>query len=143
MNTVLFTTLIKGFARAGEVDQAMQVYEQIRNARNVTPDLITFSILIKANCDVDRLEEALKLLESMLNLNLRPDEVVFNNLLAGCARQSNADLGKRLYLDMTASGIRPSNATFSILIRLYQQSKLLEDAVEMLRTEPTKHKVNP
>merc|ERR1719160_1846155 len=56
MNTVLFTTLIKGFARAGEVDQAMKVYEQMHKERNVTPDLITFSILIKANCDADQLE---------------------------------------------------------------------------------------
>jgi len=143
MNTVLYTTLIKGFARAGEVEQAMRVYEQMSNERSMLPDLITFSILIKANCDADRLGEALKLLDRMLAQGLRPDEVVFNNLLAGCARQSNAELGKRLYLDMTASGIRPSNATFSILIRLYQQSKLLEDAVEMLRTEPSKHKVNP
>merc|ERR1719405_230502 len=94
MNTVLFTTLIKGFARAGEVDQAMKVYEQMCNERSMLPDLITFSILIKANCDVDRLEMALKLLEAMLSLNLRPDEVVFNNLLAGCARQANAELGK-------------------------------------------------
>mmetsp|Transcript_32866 Transcript_32866/g.52425 ORF Transcript_32866/g.52425 Transcript_32866/m.52425 type:complete len:634 (+) Transcript_32866:123-2024(+) len=143
MNTVLYTTLIKGFARAGEVDQAMKVYEQMRSERSMLPDLIAFSILIKANSDADRLEEALKLLESMLEQGLRPDEVIFNNLLAGCARQSNAELGKRLYIDMTSSGIRPSNATFSILIRLYQQCKLLEDAVEMLRIEPTKHKVNP
>lgn len=143
MNTVLFTTLIKGFARAGEVDQAMQVYEQMRNERNVTPDLITFSILIKANCDADRLEEALKLLEAMVNLNLRPDEVVFNNLLAGCARMSNVKLGKRLYADMLACGIRPSNATFSILIRFFHQCKILDEAVEMLKNEPAKHKVDP
>merc|ERR1719265_2731812 len=100
-------------------------------------------MLIKANCDADRLENALKLLQAMLNLNLRPDEVVFNNLLAGCARQANAELGKRLYADMLASGIRPSNATFSILIRLYHQCKLLDDAVEMLRDEPGKHNVEP
>jgi pentatricopeptide repeat protein len=143
MNTVLYTTLIKGFARAGEVDHAMRIYEQMRAERNMPPDLITFSILIKANCDIDRLDTALKLLESMLGLGLRPDEVVFNNLLSGCARQTNSELGKRLYSDMLKSGIRPSNATFSILIRLYQQCKLLEDAVEMLRTEPKKHRVNP
>jgi len=143
MNTVLFTTLIKGFARAGEVDQAMKVYEQMNSARNVTPDLITFSILIKANCDADRLEESLKLLEAMVDLNLHPDEVVFNSLLAGCARSANVQLGKRLYADMVGCGIRPSNATFSILIRFFLQCKLLEDAVEMLRTEPAKHKVDP
>merc|ERR1719453_667514 len=114
----------------------MKVYEQMRNGRSAHPDLITFSILIKANCDVDRLGEALKLLEAMLDLNLRPDEVVFNNLLSGCARQANLELGKRLYADMIASGIRPSNATFSILIRLYHQCKVMEEAVEMMRTEP-------
>jgi pentatricopeptide repeat protein len=143
MNTVLFTTLIKGFARAGEVDQAMKVYEQMRTERNVTPDLITFSILIKANCDADRLEEALKLMEVMANLNLRPDEVVFNNLLSGCARQGNSQLGKRLYSDMVDSGIRPSNATFSILIRFHHQCKSLDDAVDMLKNEPAKHRVDP
>merc|ERR1719377_284528 len=103
MNTVLYTTLIKGFARAGEVDQAMNVFAQMHKERNVIPDLITFSILIKANCDADRLEEALKLLVAMTDLNLRPDEVVFNNLLAGCARQGNIQLGKRLYADMVAN----------------------------------------
>lgn len=143
MNTVLYTTLIKGFARAGEVDQAMKVFDQMHKEHNVTPDLITFSILIKANCDAERLTEALELFESMINLNLRPDEVVFNSLLAGCARAANAKLGKRVYSDMVSSGVRPSNATFSILIRFYLQCKLLEEAVEMLRTEPAKHKVDP
>lgn len=142
MNTVLYTTLIKGFARAGVVDHAMKVYERMCTERNVTPDLITFSILIKANCDADHLEEGLKLLEAMISLNLRPDEVVFNSLLGGCAKQANAKLGKRLYADMLSCGIRPSNATFSILIRLFHQCKILEDAVELLRSEPANHKVD-
>merc|ERR1719343_1609048 len=77
----------------------------------------------------------------MVKNGLHPDEVIFNNLLAGCAKHANVQLAKRLYDDMLASGIKPSNATFSILIRLYSQCKLLDDAVEMLRSEPTRHKV--
>merc|ERR1719436_2016012 len=115
----------------------------MRAGRGVNPDLITYSILIKANCDSHRLEEAFKLLESMLECGLRPDEVVFNNLLGGCCKESNAELGKRLYKDMIAGGVRPSNATFSILIRLYSQCKLLEEAVEMLKSEPSAHGVDP
>lgn len=143
MNTVLYTTLIKGFSRAGKIDQAMTVYKQMRADPNVTPDLITFSILIKAHCDAGNLEESLKSFEEMINLGLRPDEVVFNNLLAGCAQQANARLGEQLYIDMVASGVKPSNATFSILIRMYQQCKLLEEAVAMLGREPAKHNVEP
>jgi len=143
LNTVLYTMLIKGFTRAGDCDQAMSVYKHMQQERDILPDLITFSILIKANCDSDRPKEALQLLDDMLALGLKPDEVVFNNLLAGCARQSNAKLGKQLYEDMIASGVRPSNATFSILIRLQYQCKQLEDAVTLLRTEPAKHNVVP
>jgi len=143
MNTVLYTTLIKGFARAGEVDQAMKVYNQMKADRGVPPDLITFSILIKANCDAGRLEASLQLLKEMLELGLRPDEVAFNNLLSGCVRPGNVELGKRLYKDMIATSIRPSNATFSIMIRLYAQRKLLDEAMDMLKHEPPKHEVEP
>eukprot|EP00929_Paragymnodinium_shiwhaense_P008277 TRINITY_DN112225_c0_g1_i1.p1 TRINITY_DN112225_c0_g1~~TRINITY_DN112225_c0_g1_i1.p1 ORF type:complete len:665 (-),score=176.59 TRINITY_DN112225_c0_g1_i1:62-2056(-) len=141
MNTVLYTTLIKGFAREQKVGDAMRIYERMQRDRNVQPDLITFSILLKANCDAGRLDSALELLDTMLKSGLRPDEVIFNNLLTGCAKQANAELAQRLYNDMVSSGIRPSNATFSIMIRLYSQCKMLDEAVEMLQTQPHRHKV--
>lgn len=143
MNTVLYTTLIKGFARAGQVEQAMKVYEQMRTERAVPPDLITFSVLIKANCDAGKTLSALRLLGEMRELGLRPDEVVFNNLLGGCIKESNPQMAKSLYQEMVKEGICPSNATFSILIRLYAQCKMLDEAVEMLRTEPALRGVEP
>jgi len=143
MNTVLYTTLIKGFARDGHVDKAMEVYELMRSERTIPPDLITFSILIKANCDSGRLGAALRLKEAMLGLGLKADEVIFNNILGGCAKEADAYLAKCTYKEMVDSGVRPSNATFSILIRLYAQCKLLDEAVDMLRTEPAAQRVAP
>jgi pentatricopeptide repeat protein len=141
MNTVLCTTLIKGFAREGKVEEAMRVYVQMIADKNSQPDLITYSILMKSNCDAGRLEDALDLLQGMLEIGLTPDEVVFNSLLSGCANRSNVPLAQQLYKDMVACGIRPSNATFSIIIRLYSSSKLLDLAIETLRSEPPKHDV--
>jgi len=135
MNTVLYTTLIKGFARAGQVDQAHKIYQQMRSEKHMQPDVITFSILIKANCDAGRIEGSLVLLASMKELGLKPDEVVFNNLLGGCIRDSKVELAKDLYRQMTTSQVRPSVATFSILIRLYAQCKLWDDALDLLRHE--------
>lgn len=143
LNTILYTLLIKGFARSGDCKQAMNVYSHMQTEKSISPDLITFSILIKANCDSDRIEEALVLLGDMVSGGLKPDEVVFNNLISGCAKQGNAKLGKQLFADMIASRVRPSNATFSILIRMFHQSKNLEEAVEMIKKEPQKHRVEP
>jgi len=137
MNTVLYTTLIKGFARAGQVDQAVIIYEQMRKERGMQPDVITFSILIKANCDVGRLQHALKLLTEMKGLGLKPDEVVFNNLIGGCinSKECEFDLAQDLYHQMIQSKVKPSVATYSILIRLYVQCKKWEEAVNLLKPE--------
>merc|ERR1719321_1282255 len=141
MNTVLYTTLIKGFAREGKVADAMRIYRKMCDSAAAAPDLITYSILLKSNCDAGLLEDALGLLEAMVKKGVRPDEVIFNNLLSGCAKANLAELAQRLYAEMVNCGIKPSNATFSILIRLYAQNNLLEAACEMLRTEPGKHNV--
>jgi len=141
LNTVLYTLLIKGFARAGDCDQAMNVYGKMQNERAIKPDLITFSILIKAHCDNDRLDQALVLVGDMITSGLKPDEVVFNSLIGGCAKKGDAKLGKQLFADMIASGVRPSNVTFSILVRMYHQSKDLDEAVAVVQTVTKKHNV--
>jgi pentatricopeptide repeat protein len=136
MNTVLYTTLIKGFARAGQLVKAMGVYEDMCAQKLVPPDLITFSILIKANSDEGKMKEALDLVMAMKCQGLRPDEVIFNNLLGGCIKQGRVELAQSLYQDMLSNGVKPSSATFSILIRLYSSCKMLDEAVDMLRQEP-------
>ena len=98
----------------------MRVFDRMTEHR-VSPDLITFSIVLKANCDAGRLEAALELLGSIQRSGLSPDEVIVNNLLAGCAKIADPKLAKRMYSDMLASSITPCNATFSFLIRIFSQ----------------------
>jgi len=131
-NTVLYTTLIKGFARVGQVDQAVELFNQMRKDKDKQPDVITFSILIKANCDAGRLAEALKLLMSMTEIGLKPDEVVFNNLLSGCIQDCNVELANELYAEMHKTKVKPTVATFSILLRLYAQCKKWDAAIGLL-----------
>lgn len=145
MNTVLYTTLIKGFARANQVGKAMEVYEQMRAQREVSPDLVTYSILIKANCDAGKMEASLELLEDMLKSGYQPDEIVYNNLLGGCAKaQNGATLARKLFDDMlNTKKIPPSIATFSILIKVLGKGRTLGEAVELLEKIPKEYKLAP
>lgn len=142
-NTVLYTTMIKAFSRSSQVERAMEVYEKMRHDNEVTLDIVTYTVLVRANCDAARLGTALQLLEDMAAEGLAPDEILFNNILSGCVAQANGELGVKLYAQMLGSGVSPSNATFSILIQLYSQCKRLGDAVEMLATEPQLRGVKP
>jgi len=143
MNTVLYTTLIKGLARAGRLEKAMEVYTHMREHTKVKPDIILFSVLIKAHSDAGQLEGALRLFESMLELGHRPDEIVFNNLLVGCARDSNLEQGQQLMEHMQRLCVQPSHATASILIKLYAKCHVLDDAQKLLARMPLEFNIKP
>merc|ERR1719352_509226 len=52
MNCVAMTTLMKGFVRSRRRDKAMELYSSMKqHSSSVKPDMITYSMLIKAHCD--------------------------------------------------------------------------------------------
>ena len=46
LNTVLFTTLIKGFARAGRIDEALSSFATMKTNTRTYPNLITYNSLL-------------------------------------------------------------------------------------------------
>ena len=47
-----------------------------------------------------------------------PDEIMYNSILDGCTKQRNVSEALRVLEEMKSSGIRPSNYTLSILVKL-------------------------
>merc|ERR1719453_2524685 len=78
MNCVLLTTLMKGFIRSRHLDKAMALFDTMRSeGSQVKPDMITYSMLIKAQCDAQDMGKALQILEEMLQSSCDVDDVVF------------------------------------------------------------------
>merc|ERR1719171_1359197 len=115
----------------------MNVFEQMC-ASEVTPDLVSFSVLIKVHCDAGKIEVALQLLERMTQYNLTPDEIVFNNLLLGCAERKNSALGCRIFSDMQKQGLAPSHVTLSIMVKIFVKCREVDAALDLLNTSPEK-----
>merc|ERR1719310_706072 len=124
MNTVLYTTLIKGFVKSKSVEKVLGVYEEMRR-QSIKPDTRTFSLVLKALCDAGRMEQALEFFETMCAENVEHDEIIFNNLLSGCVVRKNLVLGEKLLQDMLKVNVAPSCATFSTLMKLYTECDAL------------------
>jgi pentatricopeptide repeat protein len=61
-----------------------------------------------------------------------PDEVMFNSLLDGCAKQHRLEAALKLLEDMRSAGVAPSNYTLSILVKLLGRSRRLNQAFSMV-----------
>jgi pentatricopeptide repeat protein len=135
MNCVLLTTMIKGFVRTKNLSKAMALFETMRGENSVVkPDMITYSILIKAHCDAGEMTEALRLLEAMLQDGNDVDDVVFTHLIDGCSQTQNYALAEKLWNDMFHAGIKPSIFTIVAIVRVWCRAGLCERAWNLITT---------
>jgi len=154
MNTVLYTTFMKGFVRMDMLEKAMALYVQMRQgsangpgADGVVPpkpDVILYSVLIKANCDMRMLEPALHLVQDMLHDGLQPDDIIVNRLLDGCRHLSNSELADKIFFDFIDSGnIKPTPPTIATMVKIYGKCNRVVDAADLVRSMYDRFKLMP
>merc|ERR1719191_1248690 len=177
-NTVIYTSLIRGFARSKQPERALGIYKEMRQqgiecsnvtfnsvldviarhvsepseiarvlddmrASHIRPDVVTYSILIKASCAAGNLGNAMSLFEQLKQENLVLDEIAFNSLLNGCSKNNKVNYAETVFASMRELGVKPSNVTFSILVKMYGKAKMLDKATEIMDLMENDYKEKP
>mmetsp|Transcript_26165 Transcript_26165/g.53874 ORF Transcript_26165/g.53874 Transcript_26165/m.53874 type:complete len:620 (+) Transcript_26165:139-1998(+) len=137
--SVTYNTLIDACARCGEVRRAPGILDDMTH-RGVEPNLVTYSVVLKGLCHDNQLDKAFELMETMKkSKHSKPDELAYNTLLDGCARQSLYHRGMQVFAMMEAEGTAPSNFTLSILVKLANRGRKLEKSFELCEDLPRKY----
>merc|ERR1719389_385415 len=90
-NTVSYNTMIDANARTGRMDRCDELFRQMQ-AAGVSPDIITYSTLVKGYCMDGDIDKGFAVLEDMTSKKKHePDEILYNSLLDGCAKQHRVE----------------------------------------------------
>jgi pentatricopeptide repeat protein len=145
VDTVMCTLFIKGLVRAQRLPKAMELYEEMKrkNCDGARPDIVTYSVLIKAFVDAHDLEKALLLVDDMATAGHRPDDIILTHLLEGCRYVGNHTLGKRLFQDMLAAGVRPSEFTLITMVKLHGRCGAHDEAYQLVAKWEKEHGFKP
>merc|ERR1740138_871037 len=131
-NTVSYNTMLDANARTGKMDRADELFREMQ-ASGVSPDVITYSTLVKGYCQSSDIDKGFQVLKEMVANGVHePDEILYNSLLDGCAKQHRVDDALKLVEDMHKHHVRPSNFTLSILVKLLGRSRRLNQAFAMV-----------
>jgi len=139
-NTITYNTILNAFAQCSAMDRAPALLEDMKMAMPpVEPDIVTFSTMVKGFCNSGSLDRAMQILKDMkASGKYEADELMYNSLLDGCAREHRPDDALKLLGDMKKNGVAPSNYTLSMLVKLMGRCKRLNQAftlVEDIRQE--------
>merc|ERR1719231_714739 len=72
-----------------------------------------------------------------------PDQILYNSLLDGCAKEHRVDEALRLLEQMRENGVTPSNFTLSILVKLMGRSRRLNQAFAIIDELCAQHGFRP
>jgi pentatricopeptide repeat protein len=143
MSIVSYNTVIDACARVGRMDSVTGLLQDMKT-RSVKPNLITFSTMIKGHSQAGDVQIAFALLDEMKReTNLKPDEILYNSLLDGCAQHGLVEEGLRLLEEMQTEGVAPSNFTLSVLVKLMNRARRLDQAFAKVKEISQKYKFKP
>jgi pentatricopeptide repeat protein len=133
-NTITFNTILNAFAKGGSMYRVPALLEDMAKANPpVEPDIVSYSTIVKGYCNSGQLNRALKVVQDMTTKGkYAPDEVMYNSLLGGCAKEHRADDAIALLSDMRKYGVAPSNYTLSMLVKLMGRCRRISEAFTLL-----------
>merc|ERR1719183_3424760 len=125
------------------MENLTKILEDMKMHR-VKPNLITYSTMLKGHCKNGNIQAGFSILEQMKSeARLKPDEIMYNSLLDGCAQNSLVDEGLRLLEEMQNEGVPPSNFTLSILVKLMNRARRLDQAFALVEDITKKYNFRP
>merc|ERR1719327_576383 len=142
-NTITYNTMIDACARCCAMDRVPQLLADMKSA-NISPDQITYGTLVKGHCLSGSVNHAFEILAEMrAGGKHKPDEILYNCLLDGCAKEHRLEDAMALYEEMKKANVPPSNFTLCTLVKLLGRSRRLQQAFAMVEELSTKGGLKP
>merc|ERR1719502_521648 len=135
LNTVIYSTLLKGFTMAKNPDRVQQVYVEMRE-QGIQCNTISYNTMIDVNCRTGRMDRAEELFQDMKTFRVDPDVVTYSTLVKGYCLSGNIEKGFAVLRDMVSTGKHEPDEilynSLSIIVKLLGRSRRLNQAFTMV-----------
>lgn len=118
-NTRMYTTLMKGYMRAGRISDTLRMLEAMSHQKDGTshPDHVTYTTVISAFVRAGLMDRARQVLAEMSRIGIPANRITYNILLKGYCQQLQIDKAKELMQEMiNDSAVEPDVISYNTLI---------------------------
>merc|ERR1719503_190583 len=134
LNTVIYSTILKGFAMAKRPDRLMALYEEMRE-RDIACNTITYNTMLNAFAQCGAMHRVPELLEDMKAATppVEPDIVTYSTMVKGFCASGDLDKGLQLLKEMELDGkFAPDEVMYNSLLDGCARQHRLDDALKLL-----------
>merc|ERR1740139_329552 len=134
LNTVIYSTILKGFAMSKQPDRLQALYEEMQS-RGIPCNTITYNTMLNAFAQCGAMHRVPQLLEDMKAASppVEPDIVTYSTMVKGFCASGDLDKGLTLLKDMEQDGkFAPDEVMYNSLLDGCARQHRLDDALKLL-----------
>ncbi len=113
---IIFNSILDVFITTGDIVKANEIFEMIKENKDLVPDQITFNTLIKGCCKAKDFDNALKYFNLMKENNLKPNRITYNSLMDLAVKIQKLPEALKLVVEMQKDQISSDGFTYSIIL---------------------------
>ncbi|KAJ3332661.1 hypothetical protein HDU76_013475 [Blyttiomyces sp. JEL0837] len=126
---------LQGLIAAGRLEQALGAfYGMPFESDGISPNLVTFNILLHGLMRYSRIDEVLELLDEMVKRGIQADVVTYSSLIDSSFKCGRPDLAQKWFDQMQANKVQPSVVTLTSLIDGYGKSGDMASILTILKS---------
>merc|ERR1719482_2132184 len=142
LNTVIYSTLLKGFAQARQPGRVQDVFEEMKEM-GISCNTVSYNTMLDANARTGKMDRADELFRDMLASGVTPDVITYSTLVKGYCQAGDIDQGFQVLKDMVASGVHePDEILYNSLLDGCAKQHRVDDALKLVE-DMHKHSVRP
>jgi pentatricopeptide repeat protein len=144
VNTVIYSTILKGFAWNRDIKSVFQVFDEMKE-RGVACNVITYNTMIDACARSGAMDRVPHLLGAMDKEGTNPDLVTYSSLVKGYSLAGDVCRGFKVLEEMKTTGMHPDEIMYNLLLDGCSKEGRVDEALKLLQTmqssgvKPTNH----
>merc|ERR1719217_1073957 len=142
LNTVIYSTLLKGFAQARQPGRVQEVFDEMK-LMGIACNTVSYNTMLDANARTGKMDRADELFREMQASGVSPDVITYSTLVKGYCQAGDIDRGYQVLNEMVKSGVHePDEILYNSLLDGCAKQHRVDDALKLLE-DMHKHNVRP
>lgn len=132
INTVIYSTVLKGFAVARRIEKVFSAYEEMKEKR-IPCNTITYNTMLDACAKCCAMDRASALLEDMKCARVEPDIITYSTIVKGYCVEGDVDRAFSMLEDMKSDGkFAPDEIMYNSILDGCATQHRVDDALKIL-----------
>jgi len=132
INTVIYSTVLKGFAVTRRLDKVFAVYKEMRS-KEIPCNTITYNTMLDACAKCCAMSRASNLLEDMKESSVEPDIITYSTIVKGYCVEGDVDRAFHVLEDMKSDeNFVPDEIMYNSILDGCAKQHRVEDALRVL-----------